>query len=182
MNIQKQALILTLSLVGLTNMNYTGLKPALAEQNSTQTPQQHQNENHQTKPPVNPSTNKQHQNQPESEKEDHLHNGKENQLNLTTAQAAQIKQIEEASRQKINAVYTPDQQKLIHAAKQHEKVNLNLSADQKAKIKAIYQDTQRQIQGLLTAEQKQKLQEQHSSEGSKHQSQQTSTKPASEKP
>ncbi|HLO50909.1 MAG TPA: Spy/CpxP family protein refolding chaperone, partial [Kamptonema sp.] len=88
-----------------------------------------------------------------------------NQLNITENQKAQIQQIQKASREKIEAVYTPDQLKQLRTATQHQKVNLNLNADQKAKIQAIHQDTERQIQGVLTAEQKQQLQAQHSSEG-----------------
>lgn len=38
MNLQKQALILTLSLVGLTSMNYTGLKPALESDRNSALP------------------------------------------------------------------------------------------------------------------------------------------------
>ena len=187
MNISKQALILTLSLVGLTNMNYVGLQPAQAEKPATQgqqeskkaankTRQQEHKENHQSKP--HQSTDSKEQQKPETETENHRRDSRENKLNLTDAQKAQIKQIQVETRQKINAVYTPEQQeKLSTANRQRQRVNLNLSPDQKARIQAIQQDAKRQMQGILTPEQ-QKLQGQHSSEG-KHQ--QASTKSASKK-
>lgn len=188
MNLSKQALILTISLVGLANMNYTGLQPAQAEKPATQgqqqskkaeaqTRQQQQKENHQTKPKPNQSTDGKPQQKPESTKENHARNGEKNQLNLTDTQKAQIQQIHQQTRQRINAVYTPEQQELIRTAKPHQRVNLKLSADQKAKIQAIHQDAKRLRQGILTPEQ-QKLQGQHSSEGKR---QQASTKSASQK-
>ncbi|MGE5659916.1 MAG: hypothetical protein ACM37W_25270 [Actinomycetota bacterium] len=180
MNIQKQALILTLTLVGFTSMSYAGLKPALAEQTSTQgqqqsgtTPtarQQHQLRNHQTNSPTNQSASEQHRSRPEKP-ENHARNG-QNSLNLSDAQKAQIQQIQEAARQKINAVYTSEQQAQIRTARQqHQKVKLTLSAEQKTQIQAINQETQRLMKGVLTAEQQQKLQAQHSSEGFRHQQQ-----------
>ncbi|MEB3338767.1 MAG: Spy/CpxP family protein refolding chaperone [Leptolyngbyaceae bacterium] len=81
------------------------------------------------------------------------------QLNLTDAQKAQMKQIREASRQKMDAVLTPAQKEQLQVAKQNkQKPNLNLSDEQKASIKAIRQESKRQMEAILTPEQIQKLQ------------------------
>lgn len=166
MNLQKRALILTLSLVSLTTISYAGLKPAQAEKPATQGQQQSRK--------ASDSARQQHP------KENQARNGKENQLNLTDDQKAQIKQIQEETRQRISAVYTPEQKESIGKAKPHQRANLKLSAEQKAQIKAIQEDAKRQMQAILTTEQSQQLQGRRSSKD-KHQHQQGSTKPASEK-
>ena len=85
---------------------------------------------------------------------------KSNQLNLTNAQKAQMKQIRESSRQQMDAIFTPEQkEKLRTARQQKQKPNLNLSEDQKAKLKAIRENAKSQMDAILTPEQKQKLQE-----------------------
>jgi periplasmic protein CpxP/Spy len=80
-------------------------------------------------------------------------------LNLTDAQKAQMKQIKEASRQKMDAVLTTAQKEQMRVAKQNkQKPNLNLSDEQKASLKAIREDSKRQMDAVLTPEQLQKLQ------------------------
>ena len=153
MNLQKSALIFTLSLVGLTSINSVGLKPAFADPAPA---------------PQHQASNWNHQN-PGNSKDTHARNGQENKLNLTEAQKAQFQQIEKASREQINAVYTPQQrEELSQAMKQHQKVDLNLTTEQKNQIAAIRQETERKIQGILTADQQKQL-AQHSSEGDRHQ-------------
>lgn len=86
------------------------------------------------------------------------------QLNLTDAQKAQLKQIRESARQQMDAIYTPEQKEQLRTARQQkQRPNLNLTDDQKAKIKAIHQNAENQIQSILTNEQKQKLQEMRAS-------------------
>ena len=83
-----------------------------------------------------------------------------NQLNLTDAQKAQMKQIRESSRQQMDAIFTPEQKEQLRTAReQRQKPNLNLSEAQKAQLKAIRENTKSQMDAILTAEQKQKLQE-----------------------
>jgi protein CpxP len=80
------------------------------------------------------------------------------QLNLTDAQKAQIKQIHEATKQKIDAILTPDQKAQMQTARQqHQKPKLNLTDAQKAQIKTIRQAAQSQIKAILTPDQQQKL-------------------------
>ena len=87
-----------------------------------------------------------------------------NQLNLTDAQKAQMKQIQESSRQQIDAILTTEQKEQIRTARQQrQKPNLNLSEDQKAKLKAIQENSKSQMDAILTPEQKQKLQEMRAS-------------------
>ncbi len=90
---------------------------------------------------------------------------KANRLNLTDAQKAQMKQIRDTTRQKIDAVLTPEQRQLRDTARQNrQRPNLNLSADQKAQIKAIRDQARSQMDALLTPEQRQlrdQLRQQH---------------------
>ncbi|MDB9510878.1 hypothetical protein PN499_06765 [Kamptonema animale CS-326] len=89
---------------------------------------------------------------------------KSNQLNLTDAQKAQMKQIRESSRQQMDAIFTPEQKEQLRTARQQrQKPNLNLSEAQKAQLKAIRENTKSQMDAIMTAEQKQKLQEMRSS-------------------
>jgi len=93
-----------------------------------------------------------------------------NQIKLTDAQKAQIKQIEDSSRQQIDTIYTPQQKEQLRTAQpQHQKPNLNLSAEQTAQLKAIHQNVEKQIQAVFTPEQLQQLQAKSSKEAKNHQ-------------
>lgn len=92
-------------------------------------------------------------------------------LNLTADQKAQLKQIRESTRTKIEAILTPEQKAQLAAAKQQRQqgqrgqkargmwASLNLTADQKAQIKSIRQDAKQQMDAVLTAEQRQQLEQ-----------------------
>jgi len=80
------------------------------------------------------------------------------QLNLTNAQKAKIKEIRESSRQQMKAIFTPEQQEQLRTAKkEHKRPNLNLTEEQQTQLRAIRKSTRSQIQAVLTPEQQQKL-------------------------
>ncbi|MCU0516508.1 MAG: Spy/CpxP family protein refolding chaperone [Oscillatoria sp. Prado101] len=98
-----------------------------------------------------------------------------NQLNLTEAQQAQMKQIHEAARQQMDAILTPEQKAQMQADRdQRQRPNINLTEEQKAKMKAIRENAQSQMEALLTAEQKQKLEELRQQRRERRQQQQQS--------
>ncbi len=82
------------------------------------------------------------------------------ELNLTDAQKAQMKQVRESAKQRMDTILTSEQKAQLQAARQQrQRPNLNLTEAQKAQMKAVREDTQRQIEAILTPEQRQKLQE-----------------------
>lgn len=87
-------------------------------------------------------------------------------LNLTDAQKAQMKQIRESTRAKIEAVLTDEQKVQLRTAMQQQGKdrqafrNLNLTDDQQAKIRAIRQESRKQMDEVLTPEQRAQLQQQ----------------------
>jgi len=82
------------------------------------------------------------------------------ELNLTEQQKAQMREIRQSTRQKMDAVFTAEQrQQLQTARQQRQRPNLNLTEDQKTQMKAIRQEAKQQMDAVLTAEQRQKLQE-----------------------
>lgn len=94
------------------------------------------------------------------------------QLNLSDAQKAQMKQIRESTRQQLDAIFTPEQKEQLRTARQqHQKPKLNLSADQKAQMKAIHQKAESQMEAIMTPEQKQKFQEMRQQRRQQHQQQ-----------
>ena len=98
-------------------------------------------------------------------------------LGLTETQKKQIKQIKANSRQRIDAVLTPEQKAQWKAAKSQttrQKSNQNLSEDQKAKIKAIRGQSKSQIDAILTPEQRKKSQELRAQSQQKRQQKQPS--------
>ncbi|MBD2136778.1 P pilus assembly/Cpx signaling pathway, periplasmic inhibitor/zinc-resistance associated protein [Anabaena sp. FACHB-1237] len=102
-------------------------------------------------------------------------------LNLTDAQKAQLKQIHESTRVKIESVLTPQQRAKLEAAKAQMKArhearkngnqklegrgrdkenifeSLNLTDAQKKEIKAARESAKKGMEGVLTPEQKAKL-------------------------
>ncbi len=88
------------------------------------------------------------------------------ELNLTDAQKAQMRQVRESAKQRMGAILTGEQQAQLQAARQQrQRPNLNLTEAQKAQMKAVREDTQRQIEAILTPEQRQKLQEMRQQRG-----------------
>ncbi|MBW4651172.1 MAG: Spy/CpxP family protein refolding chaperone [Kastovskya adunca ATA6-11-RM4] len=82
------------------------------------------------------------------------------QLNLTDAQQAQMRQIQESTRQQMNSILTPEQQEQMRLAKeQRQRPNLNLTPEQQSRMQEIWQNAKTQMQAVLTPEQQQQLQE-----------------------
>jgi protein CpxP len=80
------------------------------------------------------------------------------QLNLTDAQKAQMKQIHASERQQMDAILTDAQKAQMQTARQqHQKPQLNLTQDQKTKMEAIHKNAESQIEAILTPQQKQQL-------------------------
>ncbi len=95
---------------------------------------------------------------------------KGNRLNLTDAQKAQMKQIQESARQQMDAVFTPEQKEQMRLARQNrQRPNLNLTDAQKAQLKAIQDQIRSQMDAILTPEQKQQMQAQHQQMRQRHQ-------------
>jgi Spy/CpxP family protein refolding chaperone len=188
MNGKNKGFLLALAFVGLTTVSLNvGLKPAHAQNAPTQGQQQHQQEGTHNKKSY---SHQAAQGQPSGETLEPLkHYNKHsknvkpnvptldgekerrwNQIKLTDAQKAQIKQIEDSSRQQIDTIYTPQQKEQLRTAQQqHQKPNLNLSAEQTAQLKAIHQNVEKQIQAVFTPEQLQQLQTNSSKEAQNHQ-------------
>lgn len=121
-------------------------------------------------------------NQPRPRRE-MMEKGPFRRLNLTDAQKAQIKQIHESTRTKIEAVLTPEQKTKLEAAKAEMKArhqarknsnqkwegrdrdkenifeSLNLTDAQKKEIKAIRESAKTQMETVLTPEQKAKMEQ-----------------------
>lgn len=99
------------------------------------------------------------------------HHGGWDQLNLSDQQKQQMKQIQEDTRSRIQAILTPQQQEQIKTAMQNHQAGqahqgresamtaLNLSDEQKAKMKEIMQAQKNRMDAILTTEQKQKLEQ-----------------------
>ncbi len=112
--------------------------------------------------------------QPNQQQEGHRHHHSDfaQELGLSDAQKAQLKQIHESTRQQIDAVFTAEQKaQLQQARQQHQKPNLNLSDDQKAQIKAIRENAKSQMDAILTDQQKQQLQQLRQQRQQNHQQQ-----------
>lgn len=81
-------------------------------------------------------------------------------LNLTPEQKAKVQQLSNATKAKMDAVFTPEQrQKLseIKAQRQANKPAWNLTPEQKTKLQAIRQASREQIKTVLTPEQQAQL-------------------------
>jgi periplasmic protein CpxP/Spy len=84
-------------------------------------------------------------------------------LNLTPEQKTKMQQLRDATKAKMDAVFTPEQRQKfaeIKAQRQANKPNKaawNLTADQKAKLKAIRQANMEQVKAILTPEQQAQL-------------------------
>lgn len=103
-----------------------------------------------------------------------------NRLNLTDAQKAQMKQIRDTIRQKIDAILTPEQRQLRDTARQNrQRPNLNLSDAQKAQIKSIREDAKRQMDAILTPEQR-ALRDQYRQQRQKNHHKQNAAQPSSQ--
>jgi Spy/CpxP family protein refolding chaperone len=91
--------------------------------------------------------------------------GQKLNLNLTADQKARMKQIREATKAQMDAVFTPEQKAQLQAAKQQgtnrREVmrSLNLTEDQKNRLWAIREQSKQQFEAILTAEQQQQLQQ-----------------------
>jgi periplasmic protein CpxP/Spy len=85
-------------------------------------------------------------------------------LNLTDTQKAQLKQIRQNTRAKIEAILTPEQKAQLQAKRaasdkkrgrpMDKLKTLNLTADQKAQMKKVRQEAKEQMQAVFTPEQK----------------------------
>jgi periplasmic protein CpxP/Spy len=86
-----------------------------------------------------------------------------NKLNLTEDQKAQMKQIKESTRTRIEAILTAEQKAQLQTAKQQGQrkreafKSINLTEAQKEQIRGIRQETQQQMEAVLTPEQRQTL-------------------------
>ncbi|MBO3463781.1 Spy/CpxP family protein refolding chaperone [Aetokthonos hydrillicola Thurmond2011] len=96
----------------------------------------------------------------------HHHRGRFfEQLGLSDAQKAQIKQIHQQTREQSKQVITPDQEQAFKTAMQNRqgfkaaRQAMNLTEDQKSQLKQIWQSSREQINAVLTPDQQTKLQE-----------------------
>ena len=81
-------------------------------------------------------------------------------LNLTESQQAQMRQIRESTKAKIDRILTSEQQAELQRARgERRRPNLTLTDEQKTQMRTIRQDARRQMDALLTAEQKQQLEQ-----------------------
>ncbi|TBR59139.1 P pilus assembly/Cpx signaling pathway, periplasmic inhibitor/zinc-resistance associated protein [Westiellopsis prolifica IICB1] len=90
-------------------------------------------------------------------------------LGLTETQKAQIAEIRQNTKAKMDAVLTPQQREQLANAKKDRQANrqdrrnlkasLNLTEDQKAQMRQIMESQKSQIDAVLTPEQRQRLQE-----------------------
>jgi periplasmic protein CpxP/Spy len=84
-------------------------------------------------------------------------------LNLTPEQKIKMQQLRDATKAKLDAVFTPEQRQKLTQIKAERQANQpnkavgNLTADQKAKLKAIRQTNMEQIKAILTPEQQAQL-------------------------
>jgi protein CpxP len=82
-------------------------------------------------------------------------------LNLTESQKAQWQEIKRSSRERVEAILTPEQKAQAREQKTQGRGknwrSLNLTDAQKEQIRAIKQETNQQIQAMLTPEQQQIL-------------------------
>ncbi len=82
-------------------------------------------------------------------------------LNLTAEQQAKVQQLHNATKAKMDAVFTPEQRQKLAEIKAQRQANQpaawNLTADQKSKLKAIRQANMEQVQAILTPEQQAQL-------------------------
>ena len=118
--------------------------------------------------------------QPAHTQKTRQHHGMWDKLNLSDQQKSELKQIHNDIRNQIKAVFTPEQQAQLEAARQNRQANqanqanqagqphrgkhsamaaLNLTDAQKAKIKAIKQEGKRRFEAVLTNAQKQQLEQ-----------------------
>ncbi|RAM50342.1 MAG: P pilus assembly/Cpx signaling pathway, periplasmic inhibitor/zinc-resistance associated protein [Hapalosiphonaceae cyanobacterium JJU2] len=90
-------------------------------------------------------------------------------LGLTETQKAQIAEIRQNTKAKMDAILTPQQREQLANAKKDRQANrqdrrnlkasLNLTEDQKAQMRQIMESQKSQINAVLTPEQRQRLQE-----------------------
>ncbi|TFI52443.1 P pilus assembly/Cpx signaling pathway, periplasmic inhibitor/zinc-resistance associated protein [Mastigocladus laminosus UU774] len=90
-------------------------------------------------------------------------------LGLTETQKAQIAEIRQNTKAKMDAILTPQQREQLANAKKDRQANrqdrrnlkasLNLTEDQKAQMRQIMESQKSQIDAVLTPEQRQRLQE-----------------------
>ena len=81
-------------------------------------------------------------------------------LNLTEQQQAQMRQIRESTKARIDRILTSEQQAELQRARQERRrPNFTLTDEQKTQMRAIRQEARRQMDALLTAEQRQQLEQ-----------------------
>jgi periplasmic protein CpxP/Spy len=84
-------------------------------------------------------------------------------LNLTPEQKIQMQQLRDATKAKLDAVFTPEQRQKLAQIKAERQANQpnraawNLTADQQAKLKAIRQTNMEQVKAILTPDQQAQL-------------------------
>ena len=91
-----------------------------------------------------------------------------NRLNLTDAQKAQMKQLREETKARIEAILTPEQRAQMQSAQPGpgggkkrggQWKNMNLTEAQKQQMQQIREETKQKMEAILTPEQKAMMQE-----------------------
>lgn len=76
-------------------------------------------------------------------------------MNFTEAQKQQFQAIRQRTRERINAVLTPEQRAQMESRQRGEPMNLNLTEQQRTQIQAIRAQSRQEMDALLTPEQRQ---------------------------
>ena len=81
------------------------------------------------------------------------------QINLSDAQKAQLKKVQQDTDQKIGAILTAEQKKEIQTARQEKRQpKITLTQQQQQQIQAVRQNTEAQVAKILTKEQIEQIQ------------------------